>query len=110
MGFSLPGGTPYDGLYGKAPPERGTFSRLQAYKKGWYLTSWSMQKGREICHLDLWKGPKELTDKFYDFIKTRKRSVKFVIDSYLKDDAFTAVKRDWCKFLNRVSERGSIRQ
>ena len=33
------GVTPYDGLYGKAPPDRGTFSRLQAYKKGWYLTS-----------------------------------------------------------------------
>ena len=43
--------------------------------------------------MDLRKGPKDLTDKFYDFIKTRKRSV-FVIDSYLKDDAFTAVKRD----------------
>ena len=27
------GGTPYDGLYGEAPPERGTFSRLQVYEK-----------------------------------------------------------------------------
>ena len=26
-------GTPYNGLYGEAPPERGTFFRLQAYKK-----------------------------------------------------------------------------
>ena len=25
------GGTPYDGLYGDAPPERGTFFRLQVY-------------------------------------------------------------------------------
>ena len=33
MGFSLPGGTPYDGLYGKAPPERGTFFRLQVYER-----------------------------------------------------------------------------
>ena len=27
------GGTPYDGLYGEALPERGTFSRLQVYKR-----------------------------------------------------------------------------
>ena len=28
-----PGGTPYNGLYGDAPPERGTFFRLQVYKR-----------------------------------------------------------------------------
>ena len=27
------GGTPYSGLYGEAPPERGTFFRLQVYKR-----------------------------------------------------------------------------
>ena len=27
------GGTPYNGLYGEAPPERGTFLRLQVYKR-----------------------------------------------------------------------------
>ena len=27
------GGAPYDGLYGEAPPERGTFFRLQVYEK-----------------------------------------------------------------------------
>ena len=26
-------GTPYDGLYGEAPPKRGTFFRLQGYEK-----------------------------------------------------------------------------
>ena len=26
-------GTPYKGLYGEAPPERGTFSRLQVYER-----------------------------------------------------------------------------
>ena len=45
------------------------------------------------------KGPKGLTDEFYGFIKSRKRSI-FVIDSYLKDSAFTAVKRD-AKFQTR---------
>ena len=39
------------------------------------------------------KGPKGLTDEFYGFIKSGKRSI-FVIDSYLNDNAFTAVKRD----------------
>ena len=53
---------------------------------------------REICELGLCKGPKhELTDEFYGFIKSRKRSI-FVIDSYLKDSAFT--KRD-AKFQTR---------
>ena len=27
------GDTPYNGLYGEAPPERGTFFKLQAYKR-----------------------------------------------------------------------------
>ena len=27
------GGTPYNGLYGEAPPERGAFFRLQIYKR-----------------------------------------------------------------------------
>ena len=63
------------------------------------FTSWSMWIGREIYHLSLWKGPKGLTNKFYGFIKSRKPSI-FVTDSHLKDDAFTAVKRD-IKFYTR---------
>ena len=27
------GGTPYNGPYGETPPERGTFFRLQVYKR-----------------------------------------------------------------------------
>ena len=30
---SLRGGTPYDGLYGEAPTERGTFFMLQVYER-----------------------------------------------------------------------------
>ena len=37
------------------------------------------------------KGPKGLTDKFYGFIKSRKRSI-FVIDSYLNDSALKQLK------------------
>ena len=31
--IKTPGGTPYDGLYGEAPPERGTFFRFQVYER-----------------------------------------------------------------------------
>ena len=89
------GGTPYDGPYGEAPLESGTFSRLQVYEsEGKDFTSWSIWKDGEICHLGLWKSPKGPTDEFYGFIKSpRKRSI-FVIDSYLNGNAYTAVKRD----------------
>ena len=33
------GGTPYNGLYGEAPPERGTLFRLQVYKRAGSFTS-----------------------------------------------------------------------
>ena len=31
--FREGGGTPYNGLYGEAPPERGTFFTLQVYER-----------------------------------------------------------------------------
>ena len=34
IGWGGGGGTPYNGLYGEARPERGTFFRLQVYKRG----------------------------------------------------------------------------
>lgn len=36
------GGTPYFGLYGEAPPKRGTFFKLQ--EKGWEFTSLGIEK------------------------------------------------------------------
>ena len=47
-------------------------------------------------------GPKDLTDEFYGFIKSRKRFI-VVIDSYSKD---SAVKKG-CKRLNKVCESGT---
>ena len=38
--------TPYNGLYGEAPLERGTLSRARVYAKGRNL-------GREVCHFGL---------------------------------------------------------
>ena len=31
--FNPGGSTPYNGLYGEVPPERGTFFRLEVYKR-----------------------------------------------------------------------------
>ena len=75
------GGTSYNGLYGEAPPKGVPFSGFR-YMKGWGNLSFGSVK-----------GPKELTDEFFGFIKSGKRSI-VVIDSYLNDNAFTAVKRD----------------
>ena len=54
------------------------------------------------------KGPKGLTEDFYGFLKSRKRSIT-VIDSYVKDSGFKEVKRD-AKILNKVCERGTVCQ
>ena len=35
--IKTPGDTPYNGLYGEAPPERVIFIRLQAYERGGIL-------------------------------------------------------------------------
>ena len=76
----------------EAPPERVSFSGFR-YMKGKGCYSLKYIKWSGICHLGLWKGPKGITDEFYGFLKSRKRCT-LVIDSYLKDNAITAVKRD----------------
>ena len=91
--FLVRGGTPYNGLYGEDPPERGTFFRLQSYERAGILLVEAYKSRQGNLSFGSVKGPKGLTDDFYGFIKSRKR-FSFVIDSYLKDSAFTAVKRD----------------
>ena len=61
--------------------------------KGLGISLFEVYESREICYLGLWKGPKGRTDDFYGFIKSGKRSI-IVLDSYLNDNAFTAVKKD----------------
>ena len=89
LSFSVLGGTPYDGLYEEAPPGRGTFFRLQVYE-------------RVVGNLSFGsvKGPKGLI-RWISVLKSGKRSI-LEIDSYLKDNAFAAVKK--------VCERGTICQ
>ena len=50
-------------------------------------------KGKGNLSFGSVKGPKGLTDEFYGFLKSGKRSI-FVIDSYLNDSTFTTVKRN----------------
>ena len=57
---------------------------------GGYSQLKSLSTGREICHFSLQKGWKHLTDAFYGCAKSRKCS-GFVIYSYLRDSAVTAV-------------------
>ena len=53
MDYNLPGVTPYNGLYGEAPPERGIFFRPQVFERVGIFTVLSIRTGREICHLGL---------------------------------------------------------
>ena len=84
-----------------APPERSTFFRLQVYervaillvevcKKVGKSVIWVCQRAHQC---------KGLTEEFYGFMKSRKRSI-FVIGCHLNESAFTSVKRDK-KLLNR---------
>ena len=77
---------PYNGLYETALPERGTFFQASGIWKSRDFTCWS-----------IWlsvKGPKRPNRWIlYGLIKSGKLPI-FVINSYLNDNAFTAVKRD----------------
>ena len=75
------GGTPYNGLYEDAPPENFR------YTKGSRNLSFVFKRAQRANRLISWL-----------YI--------FEIDSYLKDSAFTAVKKD--AILNKVCERGTI--
>lgn len=67
------GGTPYNGLQGEGPPDRGTFWRPQVYERGVILpVEASVWKGSEICHFGLEKGPKGLIHAFYGCEKIEK--------------------------------------
>ena len=51
--LSLGVNTPCNGLYGKAPPERGTFFRLQVYERVGILLAEVYIKGRKIRQFGL---------------------------------------------------------
>ena len=57
---------------GRLRPKGVSFSGFRFMRRRDFI-SWSIYKGREICHLGLWKDPKGVTDEFYGFMKSRKR-------------------------------------
>ena len=93
----------------EAPPERGTFFGLQVYARVGILLVEVYERVRKsviwICEMAQRAGPNR---RILWLIKSTKRSI-FVIDSYLNDSAFTAVKRD-TRVLNKVWERSTICQ
>ena len=95
LSWFQPGGggpTPYDGQYGAASPERGIFFRLQIYERvGISLVAVYKKVGKSV----IWvcERSKKANRWIYGFLKSRKRAI-FLIDCYLKDNAFTALKRD----------------
>ena len=62
--------------------ERVGILLVEVYKRVGKFVTW-------VCE----RTQSGLRDTFYGFIKSRKRSIS-VIDSYLNDSAFTAVKRE----------------
>ena len=76
-----PGGTPYNGLYGEAPPERGTFFRLQVHKRvGISLVVIYGRAEKSVISVGK-KAKKGITDAFYGCQK--KENLGSVIYSHL---------------------------
>ena len=79
--------------YGEAPPERCTFFRPQVYERvGISLVEVYKRVGKSV----IWaceRTQKGWQMNFMDFESRENVLFSFVIDSYLKDSAFTEVKR-----------------
>ena len=69
----FPGGTPYHGLFEEAPPGRGTFLRLQVYKRvGISIVEVYEIKGN--LSFRSVKGPKRANRPFYGYERDTKSS------------------------------------
>ena len=86
------GGTPDNGLYGKASSERGIFFRLQVYERvGILLVEVYERVGKSVISVHK-KAQKSKQIHFMVVKQLRKRS-GFMIYSFFKDNAFTAAQR-----------------
>ena len=66
------GDTPYNGLYGEAPPKRGTFSRLQVYERVGILTVQVYEMvGKSVTWSIKW--PKKATEGSFMIVKSSKK-------------------------------------
>ena len=71
------GDTPYNGLYGEAPPERGTFSRLLVYERvGILLVEVYEMVGKSVTWSVKW--PKKATEGSFISVKSSKKFSGFV--------------------------------
>ena len=64
-------GTPYDGLFGEAPPKRGIFFRPRVYER---VRNSLLEVYKRVGKSVIWvcdRAQKELTDAFYSFITLR---------------------------------------
>ena len=88
------GGTPYDGLYREALSRKGYLFLAPGIWKGRDF-NFLMEVYERVGKSVIWvcERAQRANRSFYGFIKSRKRSI-FVIDSYLNDSVFTAIKRD----------------
>ena len=87
------GGTQYNGLYREAPPERGTFFRLQVYKReGILLVEVCESVGLSV--ISVRKKAQKGSQIYSKAVKKSRKRSGFVIYSYFKFSAFTLVKRD----------------
>ena len=104
------GGTTYNCLYGEAPPKRGIFFRPQVYERGGISLIEVYKKEGKFVFPSVNRA-KRADRKIYGCEK----KVCFVLlsFSYLKDTAFTPVKRDgafkstYVQFVSFVNERYS---
>ena len=86
-------GAPYNYLYGEVPPKRGTFFRLQVYKRvGISLLEVYERVGKSV--ISLCKKRKRANRSVYGCENVEKTFCFFIYNSYLKDSVSTAVKRD----------------
>ena len=87
------GGTQYNGLYREAPPERGTFFRLQVYEReGILLVEVCESVGSSV--ISVRKKAQKGSQIYSKAVKKSRKRSGFVIYSYFKFSAFTMVKRD----------------
>ena len=71
------GDTPYNGLYGEAPPERGIFSRLQVYERvGILVVEVYEMVGKSVTWSVKW--PKKATEGSFISVKSSKKFSGFV--------------------------------
>ena len=87
-------GNSYNGLYGEAPPERGTFFMIQVHESCVGITLVEVHERVEKSVISVFKRAQNGQQMHIMAVKEPRKLSGFVIYSYLKESAFTAVKRD----------------